>query len=62
MLAINAIIEDHRFETAQWGIVVEPTAEPTVLYQHNRDRALIPASNTKLLTTSEHPTARQTSQ
>ncbi|ABW31899.1 D-alanyl-D-alanine carboxypeptidase, putative (plasmid) [Acaryochloris marina MBIC11017] len=51
-LAIDEILEDPRFETAQWGIVVEPVAEPTVLYQHNRDRALIPASNTKLLTTA----------
>ncbi len=34
--AIDEIIEDSRFETAQWGIVVEPIAEPTVLYQHNR--------------------------
>ena len=50
--AIDKIIENPRFETAQWGIVVEPVAEPTVLYQHNRDRALIPASNTKLLTTA----------
>ncbi|NET38721.1 MAG: D-alanyl-D-alanine carboxypeptidase/D-alanyl-D-alanine-endopeptidase [Cyanothece sp. SIO1E1] len=50
--AIDEIIEDPRFDTAQWGIVVEPIAEPTVLYQHNRDRALIPASNTKLLTTA----------
>ena len=52
VLAIDKIIENPRFETAQWGIVVEPIAEPTVLYQHNRDRALIPASNTKLLTTA----------
>lgn len=50
--AIDAIIEDPRFDTAQWGIVLEPIAGPTVLYQHNRDRALIPASNTKLLTTA----------
>ncbi|MEM7066800.1 MAG: D-alanyl-D-alanine carboxypeptidase [Cyanobacteria bacterium P01_B01_bin.77] len=52
VLAIDKIIENPRFDTAQWGIVVEPIAEPTVLYQHNRDRALIPASNTKLLTTA----------
>ncbi len=50
--AIDEILEDPHFETAQWGIVVEPITEPTVLYQHNRDRALIPASNTKLLTTA----------
>ncbi|MEO1621807.1 MAG: D-alanyl-D-alanine carboxypeptidase/D-alanyl-D-alanine-endopeptidase [Cyanobacteria bacterium J06632_3] len=52
MSAIDEIIEDPRFDTAQWGIVVELIAEPTVLYQHNQDRALIPASNTKLLTTA----------
>ena len=50
--AIDEIIEAPRFETAQWGIIVEPIAEPTVLYQRNQDRALIPASNTKLLTTA----------
>ncbi len=51
-LAIDEILEDPRFKTAQWGIVVEPITGPKVLYQHNRDRALIPASNTKLLTTA----------
>ncbi|BDM83401.1 D-alanyl-D-alanine carboxypeptidase [Acaryochloris marina] len=34
-LAIDEILEDPRFETAQWGIVVESITGPTVLYQHN---------------------------
>jgi serine-type D-Ala-D-Ala carboxypeptidase/endopeptidase (penicillin-binding protein 4) len=50
--AIAAIVENPRFSTAQWGIMMEPIAEPTVLYQYNSDLALIPASNIKLLTTA----------
>jgi serine-type D-Ala-D-Ala carboxypeptidase/endopeptidase (penicillin-binding protein 4) len=50
--AIASIVDNPRFDTAQWGIMMEPIAEPTVLYQHNSDLALIPASNIKLLTTA----------
>lgn len=49
---IATIINDSRFDTAQWGIVVEPLSEPTVLYQHNANASFIPASNIKLLTTA----------
>ena len=49
---ISAIINNSRFHTAQWGILVEPLSEPTVLYQHNANTSFIPASNIKLLTTA----------
>lgn len=50
--AIASIVHDPRFRTAHWGILIEPIAEPTVLYQYNPDEFLIPASNIKLLTTA----------
>lgn len=50
--AIAAIVESPRFRSAQWGIVIKPIAAPTPLYERNADRALIPASNVKLLTTA----------
>jgi len=49
---IAAIIKGPRFNTAQWGILIEPVSEPTVLYKYNSDTSLIPASNIKLLTTA----------
>jgi serine-type D-Ala-D-Ala carboxypeptidase/endopeptidase (penicillin-binding protein 4) len=50
--SIASIIDRSSFNTAQWGIAIEPVSEPTVLYQHNSDAFLIPASNIKLLTTA----------
>ena len=50
--AIASIIDNPRFDTARWGILIEPLSEQTVLYQHNSDIAFIPASNVKLLTTA----------
>jgi D-alanyl-D-alanine carboxypeptidase/D-alanyl-D-alanine-endopeptidase (penicillin-binding protein 4) len=50
--AIAAIVESPRFKSAQWGIVIKPISAPTTLYERNADRALIPASNVKLLTTA----------
>ena len=49
---IQAIVEAPRFRTAQWGILIKPISEGNVLYQHNPDLSLIPASNIKLLTTA----------
>jgi serine-type D-Ala-D-Ala carboxypeptidase/endopeptidase (penicillin-binding protein 4) len=50
--AIDAIIRSPRFKNARWGVLIKPIEIPTVLYQHNPDVALIPASNVKLLTTA----------
>jgi serine-type D-Ala-D-Ala carboxypeptidase/endopeptidase (penicillin-binding protein 4) len=50
--AIASIIDSPRFASARWGIQIEPLSEPTVLYSHDGDRSLIPASNVKLLTTA----------
>lgn len=50
--AIASIVENPRFSDARWGILIQPVAESTVLYQHNPETALIPASNVKLLTTA----------
>jgi len=50
--AIAAIVDRSNFNTAQWGILIEPLSEPTVLYKHDADAFLIPASNVKLLTTA----------
>jgi D-alanyl-D-alanine carboxypeptidase/D-alanyl-D-alanine-endopeptidase (penicillin-binding protein 4) len=51
-LAITSIVRSPKFETAQWGILIEPLAEPATLYRYNPDALLIPASNVKLLTTA----------
>lgn len=50
--AISSIVENPRFNTARWGILIQPISEPTILYQYNPDLPLIPASNVKLLTTA----------
>jgi D-alanyl-D-alanine carboxypeptidase/D-alanyl-D-alanine-endopeptidase (penicillin-binding protein 4) len=49
---IESIIGSPAFASARWGIQIEPLSEPTVLYSHDGDRSLIPASNIKLLTTA----------
>lgn len=49
---IATIIGTPTFRTAQWGILIKPVSEATVLYEQNPDLALIPASNIKLLTTA----------
>jgi serine-type D-Ala-D-Ala carboxypeptidase/endopeptidase (penicillin-binding protein 4) len=50
--AIASILRRPRFKTARWGILIQPIAQPGVLYQHNPELSLIPASNVKLLTTA----------
>lgn len=49
---IDRIIQQPRFRSARWGIVVKPIEKSTILYQHNPNVSLIPASNVKLLTTA----------
>jgi D-alanyl-D-alanine carboxypeptidase/D-alanyl-D-alanine-endopeptidase (penicillin-binding protein 4) len=50
--AIAAVIRRPQFASAQWGIVVQPLGTAEVLYAHNSDTLLIPASNIKLFTTA----------
>jgi serine-type D-Ala-D-Ala carboxypeptidase/endopeptidase (penicillin-binding protein 4) len=49
--AIESIINTSPFSNGRWGILVE-SLEGQVLYSHNADTPLIPASNVKLLTTA----------
>ncbi len=48
---IDAIIDTPTFRSAKWGILVE-SLDRQVLYSRNPTTRLIPASNTKLLTTA----------
>ncbi len=50
--AITSIVKNPSFRTARWGILIKPVREDKVLYQFNPNLSLIPASNTKLLTTA----------
>ncbi|MFF5171490.1 D-alanyl-D-alanine carboxypeptidase/D-alanyl-D-alanine-endopeptidase [Micromonospora sp. NPDC000089] len=49
---IDAILADARLDGAQAGVVVRDTASGALLYDRNGDRRLVPASNTKLLTST----------
>ncbi|MGC5020417.1 D-alanyl-D-alanine carboxypeptidase/D-alanyl-D-alanine endopeptidase [Micromonospora sp. DT47] len=49
---IDAILADARLDGAQAGVVVRDTATGATLYDRNGDRRLVPASNTKLLTST----------
>lgn len=50
--AIDRIINQPSYRTAKWGIQIESLDQQSVLYSHNADAFLIPASNTKLFTTA----------
>ena len=50
--AIDTILADSRLTGAQAGVVVVDTTTGETLYDRNGDRRLVPASNTKLLTSS----------
>ncbi|MBY8872393.1 D-alanyl-D-alanine carboxypeptidase/D-alanyl-D-alanine-endopeptidase [Micromonospora sp. PLK6-60] len=50
--AIDAVLADPRLDGAQAGVVVVDTATGETLYDRNGDRRLVPASNTKLLTSA----------
>ncbi|MEV4770161.1 D-alanyl-D-alanine carboxypeptidase/D-alanyl-D-alanine endopeptidase [Micromonospora humida] len=49
---IDAVLADPRLAGAQAGVVVVDTATGRTLYDRNGDRRLVPASNTKLLTST----------
>ena len=49
---IDGILNDTHAQTAFWGIYVQDLESGRVLYQRNADKALMPASNQKLLTTA----------
>ncbi|MBD0335993.1 MAG: D-alanyl-D-alanine carboxypeptidase/D-alanyl-D-alanine-endopeptidase [Cyanobacteria bacterium Co-bin13] len=49
---LDAIANQPQFAGAQWGIVVEPTADATPFYARNATTPLIPASTMKLLTSA----------
>ncbi|WP_405094638.1 D-alanyl-D-alanine carboxypeptidase/D-alanyl-D-alanine-endopeptidase [Micromonospora sp. NBC_01412] len=49
---IDSILADSRLAGAQAGVVVVDTATGETLYDRNGDRRLVPASNTKLLTST----------
>ncbi|MEU1887153.1 D-alanyl-D-alanine carboxypeptidase/D-alanyl-D-alanine-endopeptidase [Micromonospora rifamycinica] len=49
---IDAVLADPRLDGAQAGVVVVDTATGRTLYDRNGDRRLVPASNTKLLTST----------
>lgn len=49
---IDRIIESAYARSAFWGIYVEDLNSGRVIYRHNDDKTLIPASNQKLITTA----------
>ncbi|WP_255543912.1 D-alanyl-D-alanine carboxypeptidase [Micromonospora sp. ATA51] len=49
---IDAVLADSRLAGAQAGVVVLDTTTGQTLYQRNGDHRLVPASNTKLLTST----------
>lgn len=50
--AIDDILNQPQFATANWGIFIDTLADSEVVYTHNAEAMLIPASNIKLLTTA----------
>jgi D-alanyl-D-alanine carboxypeptidase/D-alanyl-D-alanine-endopeptidase (penicillin-binding protein 4) len=51
-LVLDPIVNAPTFANGQWGVLVQSLATGQVLYQHNPEALLIPASNVKLLTTA----------
>lgn len=50
--ALDRIVGRSTFATAHWGVAVYPLKDERLLYAHNAERYLIPASNIKLMTTA----------
>ena len=49
---IDHLISDPAFASATWGVYIESPDKREVLYRHNENKLLIPASNMKLFTTA----------
>lgn len=49
---IETILDEEHASTAFWGIYVEDLTTGAVLYRHNADKVMMPASNQKLFTTA----------
>ena len=49
---VDHLIADPAFASASWGVYIEAPDTREVLYRHNEDKLLIPASNIKLFTTA----------
>ncbi|NEO82919.1 MAG: hypothetical protein F6J87_01470 [Spirulina sp. SIO3F2] len=49
---INAIINQATYRSGKWGVHIESLDTGEVLYSHNANQYLIPASNIKLFTTA----------
>ena len=49
---IDHLIADPSFASATWGVYIESPDKREVLYRHNENKLLIPASNMKLFTTA----------
>ncbi len=49
---IDHLLADPAFASATWGVYIESPDKREVIYRHNEDKLLIPASNLKLFTTA----------
>jgi len=49
---IDHLLNDPAFASATWGVYIELPDKREVLYRHNEDKLLMPASNIKLFTTA----------
>jgi serine-type D-Ala-D-Ala carboxypeptidase/endopeptidase (penicillin-binding protein 4) len=49
---LESIVNDPTFDEGKWGILVRSLSSRKVLYEHNPEASLIPASNIKLFTTA----------
>lgn len=50
--AIDDILKEEQFQNATWAVFITDLRDGKVVYRHNENLSLIPASNTKLYTTS----------
>jgi len=50
--AVDDILEEDQFQNATWAVLIADLQKGDVLYRHNENLSFIPASNTKLYTTS----------
>lgn len=50
--AIDYVVDSSTYATGKWGVHIESLKDGKVLYSHNANSFLIPASNVKILTTA----------